>query len=327
MITRCPDCHAWFRIRAEHLSIANGFVTCGDCDAVFNALPTLIEETESIVQRLGVPAEPQAPITTEPVPRDQSESPEDGPSDESSVPAPQPDTDSEIAQSEPSPETEQSDSAEAKAPVPPSSVDDHAILFTEPGATYDLDDTASENAELEVDALAILQSDLDPLSKLPLRRGASHVIWRVLLAVLGLAVAAQTAWIYREELTERFPPSAVAVAFMCGYIDCVTGAEPEADVIRLLARDVRDHPQYEQALLVNATMVNGAPSAQPYPTIDLTLRDAVGNIMGARQFQPQEYLDESISIENGMPSERPIYVVMELGGGAAAAISFEFSFL
>ncbi|MEE2982671.1 MAG: MJ0042-type zinc finger domain-containing protein [Pseudomonadota bacterium] len=47
MITRCPQYHAWFRVTAEHLREANGFVTCGECDAVFNALTTLIEETAS----------------------------------------------------------------------------------------------------------------------------------------------------------------------------------------------------------------------------------------------------------------------------------------
>ena len=47
MITRCPQYHAWFRVTAEHLREANGFVTCGECDAVFDALTTLIEETPS----------------------------------------------------------------------------------------------------------------------------------------------------------------------------------------------------------------------------------------------------------------------------------------
>ena len=324
MITRCPECHAWFRVRAEHLSIANGFVTCGDCDAVFNALATLIEETASIGQRLGAPAETQASITAEPVVRDRSETPEsdrlaESPAPVQPVDAAQADTELEIAEFEQAPGVEPAE--------PPSSTADHAILFTAPGTTDESDDTLSEYATPAAEAPAILQSDLDALSKLPLRRGASRVFWHGLVVALGIAAAVQTAWIYRQELTVRFPQSTVVVAYVCGHIDCGTGAKVQAGAIRLLARDVRDHPQYEAALLVNATMVNGAPSAQPYPVIELTLRDAVGNIMGARQFRPQEYLDESISIENGMPSERPIYVVMELGGGAVAAISFEFSFL
>ncbi|MGR8922080.1 MAG: MJ0042-type zinc finger domain-containing protein, partial [Gammaproteobacteria bacterium] len=44
MLTRCPSCQSWFRVRAEHLSAAGGRVTCGACDAVFNALDTLVEQ-------------------------------------------------------------------------------------------------------------------------------------------------------------------------------------------------------------------------------------------------------------------------------------------
>lgn len=310
MITRCPECHAWFRLRAEHLSVANGFVTCGDCDAVFNALTTLIDETASVEAPLAAPPA----VTAEPIASAPREPALDDPVTEApppSLPASDPDD-------------EWTDAAAQRAAASP---DDDAIESVEPGATDVTGDMASEYAAPDMEAPAVLQSDLEALSRLPLRRGVGRHIWRGLVAALGIAAAAQIAWIYREELTTRVPQAEVVVAYLCGYVPCGAGAEREDGTIRLLARDVRDHPQYTEALLVNATMVNDAPSAQPFPVIELTLRNAVGNIMGARQFQPREYLDESISIEAGMPPERPIYVVMELGGGAVAAISFEFSFL
>ena len=64
MITRCPQCHAWFRVTVEHLREANGFVTCGECDAVFSALTTLIEETGSpdAPQHAPVAETPAAPV-------------------------------------------------------------------------------------------------------------------------------------------------------------------------------------------------------------------------------------------------------------------------
>ena len=95
----------------------------------------------------------------------------------------------------------------------------------------------------------------------------------------------------------------------------------------LLARDVREHPQYRNALLVNATLMNRLSEPVPYPVIELRLHDRVGALLGMRQFQPGEYLDRSISIEDGMPVDRPIYIIMELGGDALRAVSFEFSFL
>ena len=316
MITRCPDCHAWFRVRADHLSVANGFVTCGDCNAVFNALPTLIEETASVEQPTAAPTEAPALVTTEALAPDLSE-----------TPAPQ----DAAVQTEPRSEISDSEQllgdAHAEAPQQALRADDHDILFTEPGTTDDADDTVPDYAAPPDEAPAVLRSDLAALSKLPLRSGPSRLIWRGLITGLCIAGAAQTAWIYREDLTTRFPQSEIVFAAACATIPCTADADSDGGTIRLLARDVRDHPQYHEALLVNATMINDAIAAKPFPVIELTLRDAVGNIMGARHFRPQEYLDESISIEDGMPPDQPIYVVMELGGGAAAAISFEFSFL
>ena len=44
MLTRCHACQACFRVRAEHLSAAGGYVTCGACDHVFNAVDALVED-------------------------------------------------------------------------------------------------------------------------------------------------------------------------------------------------------------------------------------------------------------------------------------------
>ena len=37
-ITQCPDCHTAFKVSPEHLAVANGWVRCGRCGAVFEAL-------------------------------------------------------------------------------------------------------------------------------------------------------------------------------------------------------------------------------------------------------------------------------------------------
>ena len=65
MLTRCPRCRAWFRVRAEHLSAAGGYVTCGDCDAVFSALDTLIEETAPPPELSTPPEAPPLPAAPE----------------------------------------------------------------------------------------------------------------------------------------------------------------------------------------------------------------------------------------------------------------------
>ena len=44
MLTRCPTCETHFRVTAEQLKARSGRVRCGECQQVFNALDTLIEE-------------------------------------------------------------------------------------------------------------------------------------------------------------------------------------------------------------------------------------------------------------------------------------------
>ncbi len=44
MLTRCPACETHFRVTAEQLKARSGRVRCGDCQHVFNALDSLIEE-------------------------------------------------------------------------------------------------------------------------------------------------------------------------------------------------------------------------------------------------------------------------------------------
>jgi hypothetical protein len=144
--------------------------------------------------------------------------------------------------------------------------------------------------------------------------------------VLAALAALQLAFIERQPLLAQVPEAAPLIDSLCARLPCLERRE-SASSIRLLARDVREHPSYRDALLVNATIVNDAKTPSPYPVIDLRLRDAAGNVLSARQFKPSEYLDQSIAIEQGMPSARPVYIVLELAGNASNAVSFEFTFL
>ncbi len=44
MLTRCPSCATHFRVTPEQLKARSGRVRCGQCQNVFNALDSLIEE-------------------------------------------------------------------------------------------------------------------------------------------------------------------------------------------------------------------------------------------------------------------------------------------
>jgi predicted Zn finger-like uncharacterized protein len=48
-ITQCPECHTAFKVSSEHLAVANGWVRCGRCGGVFEALLHLESDEASEV--------------------------------------------------------------------------------------------------------------------------------------------------------------------------------------------------------------------------------------------------------------------------------------
>jgi predicted Zn finger-like uncharacterized protein len=43
LATRCPACHTVFRVVQDQLRVSEGWVRCGQCQEVFNALETLFD--------------------------------------------------------------------------------------------------------------------------------------------------------------------------------------------------------------------------------------------------------------------------------------------
>jgi len=399
--TRCPHCFTWFRIRAEHLSVAGGRVMCGACELEFDALPSLIDDgaTAAVAPPSAVadPAEPgdaatveqvaeqaigpAAAAMAEPAPVDSGAARDDGvASDDDTTPpaalhqpvaepaasdvdADRAETAADVPPNDPTArhEYDPGDDALLPAPAAPAADDDDAAststqdiphgLAAEtlaapgdaaaaPPATAadwrvpDLDEllaaeeaaAAAAQVEPPQDAVpAVLAAELAALEQgAGARRGARA--WTALSLLGALALASQCLWLARDAVVQRVPAMEALVGAVCAALDCAPRAAKPA-AVRLVARDVREHPQYRDALLVNATLVNESTTPQPFPVIQLTLHDATGGVLGVRAFAPSEYLDQSIPIDAGMPSTRPVYLVLELGGRAAGAVSFEFDFL
>ena len=66
MLTRCPACTTHFRVTPEQLKVRTGRVRCGECQHVFNALDSLIEEPVAVPLPMAAVAVPPMP-TFEPV--------------------------------------------------------------------------------------------------------------------------------------------------------------------------------------------------------------------------------------------------------------------
>lgn len=153
------------------------------------------------------------------------------------------------------------------------------------------------------------------------------LFWTTACFVGLVAIAAQLVWFNRDLVLAEYPQLTPYMKQICKELNCEIIRERDTRAIRLVNRDVRLHPTYQDTLLVNATMSNELSIHQPYPRVQLTLFDTAGSLLGHREFTPDDYLDDSIAIDEGMPIKTPVHFVLEVSGPTAGAVSFEFRFL
>lgn len=365
MITRCPGCQTVFRLSAEHLKMARGQVQCGLCDLQFDAIENLLEESEVLPAPppAGAAAAPEEPAPTEmpewayeevsPPEAQTPATPE--PVDEESLriaAAAMEERDADLAIRAFEEELEAlrraGESAEARAAKPEHEPEPPAEPEHEPPAepvqsAPPLTAAAPEEGSMrrEPDADAILLSDLPHVSverddvealrsylrESEARDRAGSPWWGIAAAALLLALLAQAAWHQREWILDHVPELRAHWQAWCQGKACALPPRRDVAMLHVVSRDVRDHPQYRDALLVNATIVNDAEFTQPFPVVELTLFDQAGVALGVRRFQPREYLDASVNVEAGMMPRQSVYVVLEIAGTSSEAVSFEFKFL
>jgi predicted Zn finger-like uncharacterized protein len=305
MFTSCPNCQKQFRIQASQLSIADGQVKCGVCDHEFSALSRLsdmpltleqmnyefdYEPGENPVAEAELGDEPEFDIF------EQTMSAKDGPEE----------VDSETVNSGEAP-SEDISSEEAKPEISESDETDSLSEFPDE-ILGDIPDELRETLPVKRSLLATIS-------------------WAFGALLLLVIIGAQLAWFNRDKLLLRYPQLDPVAREICDRFQCEILRYKDISSIKLLNRDVRNHPIYEGSLLVNATMANKSETIQPFPRIQLALFNPGGEVIAYREFNPEEYLDDSIDIPAGMMPESPIHFVLEVGGPTEGAVSFEFHFL
>lgn len=159
------------------------------------------------------------------------------------------------------------------------------------------------------------------------RRWISTFFWTSACFIGVISITLQLGWFNRDLVLMKYPQLTPYVKQLCNELDCRIMRHRNTQAIKLVNRDVRLHPNYQDSLLVNATMSNELSVRQPYPRVQLTLFDTSGALLGHRQFFPDDYLDDSIDLDAGMPINIPVHFVLEVSGPTAGAVSFEFRFL
>ena len=314
LFTRCPDCDTTFRVTDDALKKANGQVRCGRCSSVFNAYAERREEPgeptpdapsqraaaytlaagldveaaalpvsaagsqhSAAVAPLPTPAEPAAPVElVTPDPPIQIVAPT---------------AREEPREARPEPETDPLDGLSVAAVV--AELEQGAVNEdADESPLLDLDaaqDTAIPPAQVE----AVLETEpIGDWRHVPKESAPRRSRWSVSVAAALAALALQLVNHYRAELVKQ--PSVGSL---------VQSAYAALGVVVLPRWDVRQYQILDWvasaaepssggigSLRITARIKNLGPEYQPYPDVNLRLKDRWDAAVGGRVFAPAEYL-------------------------------------
>lgn len=302
MFTTCPVCRSNLAVTAADLRIGQGYVRCGRCDRVFNALITLSEdlqqEDHSGLAATGTTTMPALDYASEDLPDDErgeEEREEPAPAAPGSRrPA---DYNVDVVESQ-STGTFETIVLEGDGYLQTEEhVDEGAVEARLQELTRRMDASAAEEAQAEAhpDQEIILETkDEGPEEEFDAdaavgNRRRHHWVWWLVATVLALALAGQLLHHNRQALVAQ-PRLQQPVQWFYGLFGVVV--EPQWDVKAYDVRQIGGDVQMGagDTFTVQATIHNSATIAQPPPVIRAVLRDRFQNVLSTIDITPAEYL-------------------------------------
>lgn len=173
----------------------------------------------------------------------------------------------------------------------------------------------------------ILMSDLEGEPEQSTRGQPSRwslVGWSAVNTLLLLALCAQLLFVQREAFAQN-PAMRPLITDMCAFVGCSLAPRRAIEQIELVRRNVYAHPNVDNALIINARIVNNARFPQPYPTLTVRLGDLRGKPLIRRNFKPREYHPE-LDPNARMAPGAPVQLTLEVRDPGREARTFELDF-
>ncbi|KON81086.1 zinc-ribbon domain-containing protein [Azoarcus sp. PA01] len=132
------------------------------------------------------------------------------------------------------------------------------------------------------------------------------------IGILLGALAVQSAFVFRDGITRKWPQLRPAYLAACGHLKCTLALPRVAGAISIEASELQSEPGRGARFVLNATIRNRAPHPQAYPHLELTLTDIqdqplVRRVLGPAQWLPAGFLEPG-SAEQRFDAGRDIAV-------------------
>lgn len=354
MLTQCPNCQTIFRVTREILRVADGQVRCGRCQRQFDALERLIEENEQEIEssrpRTGLTSSPeQESIQVEEPPTHEDITMEGRHIEISGtyrMPARYGDGEGELEEKtvEEWVEIEEDDVSALDQDVSTEHDASDADSDLDVGSAAAQDQIEDELADEDLSAAAHplparvtgsprfaygkavpKPTEPGPDAELfaPVKRARQSAIWRFLFVPLVLLLIAQ--WVHSNRATLARHPT-IGEPLLSVYRALGVSLTPNWDLHAYQIRQwgVISNPDSPGTLRVRATITNLADFAQPYPLLKLVLEDRWGDQVRAREFEPGEYLDPTISPKRMMSPSQQVNATIAIVDPGPDAEGFRF---
>lgn len=340
LATRCAACGTTFRVVQDQLKVSEGWVRCGRCNEVFNALEGLFDlerdlpsQWPSSVQPTEQASEPAAERAPQP------------PAPPAEEPLPPRPTDTRSAaqdfDDEPAEDHDPSlvDKIDAQL-LSPRRTGFGALASLAP-AQRQHEDFADARFNTELVAESGPDLSLEPSSAEPdsepesaetpefVRRAESAERWRgsrarsLLLAccaVLTIALVLQVAHQFRDRIAAQWPVLEPSLAAWCRLASCRLEAPRHIDGISVESSSLTRSTALD-AYTLSIVLRNRASLAVSLPWIDLSLTDTAGQLVARRTLSPKDF---DVSAQ-ALPAEAelPMQLTLSSAGGRIAGYTVE----
>ena len=310
-ITRCPFCATSFRLTLEQLNSASGTVRCGACLRIFQAENSLVQatpenvgdltpESAEVIQQHAATEEIGLAVSNEEiiVPKH----------DESSYWM---DWEFYVVGS--------------LTQIPGMEDPDLLRQFLDPD---DLEWVLEKEPEREAEAtlkelVAKLNLERDPVELVGeyVEKIRQHPIWAILALLLIASGLLQYVWYNRDIYVQDDEYRPMYLAF-CNRVGCGLPDYSNFSAISTSNLVVRSHPEFEDALIVDAIIRNSGNYRQKFPLLELQFRDIEDSLVAIRNFSSRDYLAGELRGLQYIPANTEVRFSLELVHPGEHAVGF-----
>ena len=346
LATRCTSCGTAFRVVQDQLKVSEGWVRCGRCNAVFNALEGLFDlGRDAPTDWEGSPVDP---VVAQLAPR---------PAEWSSLPSPQDDdTAAQAGHADDASEATSGGDAAATdlGELLADPVDAHLfgprkrseakpkpagqlgardrVEFSD--ARFDSDLFSDNTSVPDTELATLVATDSGSLALESaahpefVRRADRHARWQrtPMRAALGvacvlatLALAAQAANHHRDILAARWPSLQPVLAAWCRAAQCQIEAPRRIDEV-LVESTALTRAAAQDAFVLSVTLRSRSDLTLALPSIDLTLTDANGRLVARRVLAPRDFSAADVIAPR---AETALQVMLSTGTTAVVGYTVE----